>query len=1009
MAENNCWIRLYPENSDLSNISDLIIQQESKLLFEVRDAVLNDKEYTLSIDKGNNIIEKKVAINDCNKFEIVLENDIETQILSRTSKEPFKAELKKSSKIIAKGLFYRYRKKPKNLSQENWDTNYNPERHKNYKKNSENVGNTSRSSWCNKIEKNESKLTDISTELKINDQKNMCDNNEEFFDSFLLRFDCDTEKIDLEKKEKLKIYNRAVRILKQEFKVDKIAHFKLILEKKSKDKDNKNEIKECIRKLLKDGIKVKIDEKIEYYCYIGSSNSGRRESNFWAVEKKNFDKLNLKNFLNYFGDFCKFKQIQKLNKRYSLLYTTSKPFMKIKRTEYKIIEDVKENNFCFTDGIGIIRKKFCEEISKSLNLEYTSYVFQIRMGGFKGVLTAFSDEIFDLNCPKDLNDRDNVKILFRKSQEKFDSHDFELNIVSWAINVTPPANLNSEIIMVLDGIANGNEVRNYFIKLFEDHFSEMEKCFTDPKKALAKFANTDTLNEFTHKYKMILLACRKDLIQELDPKQYKIISDILIEQNLYKIITKRNINIQLEKSAYFIGVIDETGELEEDEVYVAFYNRLQNIEYLDGINVAICKMPCYSVTEIRKVRTKKVDKLSHLVNCVVFSKKGTRPLTNILSGGDLDGDLYFVTWNDHLTNFENSKKEFFYPEDKSEDSNKQKIDINKIDHLHKELINVFVDQVLDENSLGLWHYALVCLYDRNRKNMLDKKYLNCVTEINKCIDGIKSDEKNQFEIPPSWYIADKDIKNSSSNSLAEKIDELKTLLEKKKIKDIDQDSSLLAILITRAVEKFNVIEKKRHQNHNGEFLTKEEIIILEKHNLIFDSSSRQIDIKILNQIEQEYKSFTTKILKLNSNSETSNKNMEKFKGMLEKQLEKKVCSEKEITKALYCSEFRNFVLNISYFDQDISDKNLIKSVYSLDGIYFRSRVVGLYEEFKNDEHKYQIPWMFYDVLCYMKNFCNDKLSEKASNVLPNLIPFSLSAENTAIFSTNKLNNFNSIN
>ena len=38
----------------------------------------------------------------------------------------------------------------------------------------------------------------------------------------------------------------------------------------------------------------------------------------------------------------------------------------------------------------------------------------------------------------------------------------------------------------------------------------------------------------------------------------------------------------------------------------------------------------------------------HLVNVVVFPSVGERPLCNMMSGGDLDGDVYFVTWNASL-------------------------------------------------------------------------------------------------------------------------------------------------------------------------------------------------------------------------------------------------------------------------------------------------------------------------------------------------------------------------
>jgi hypothetical protein len=45
-----------------------------------------------------------------------------------------------------------------------------------------------------------------------------------------------------------------------------------------------------------------------------------------------------------------------------------------------------------------------------------------------------------------------------------------------------------------------------------------------------------------------------------------------------------------------------------------------------------------------------VDKpeFSHLSNVVVFSSQGERPVFQMMAGGDLDGDVYFVCWEAEL-------------------------------------------------------------------------------------------------------------------------------------------------------------------------------------------------------------------------------------------------------------------------------------------------------------------------------------------------------------------------
>ena len=71
--------------------------------------------------------------------------------------------------------------------------------------------------------------------------------------------------------------------------------------------------------------------------------------------------------------------------------------------------------------------------------------------------------------------------------------------------------------------------------------------------------------------------------------------------------------------------------------------------------VLITKNPCVHPGDVRKVDTltKEKDpdrfaKLSHLYNVIVFPSKGARPLQNMMSGGDLDGDVYMCIWDKEL-------------------------------------------------------------------------------------------------------------------------------------------------------------------------------------------------------------------------------------------------------------------------------------------------------------------------------------------------------------------------
>ena len=42
------------------------------------------------------------------------------------------------------------------------------------------------------------------------------------------------------------------------------------------------------------------------------------------------------------------------------------------------------------------------------------------------------------------------------------------------------------------------------------------------------------------------------------------------------------------------------------------------------------------------------ERFHYYQNVLVFSKHGARPIPQIIGGGDLDGDLYFVCWEKKL-------------------------------------------------------------------------------------------------------------------------------------------------------------------------------------------------------------------------------------------------------------------------------------------------------------------------------------------------------------------------
>lgn len=75
-------------------------------------------------------------------------------------------------------------------------------------------------------------------------------------------------------------------------------------------------------------------------------------------------------------------------------------------------------------------------------------------------------------------------------------------------------------------------------------------------------------------------------------------------------------------------------------------------EIIEG-EVLVTRNPCSHPGDIRMLRCVDNPELRYLFNVVVFSSKGERPQCNMMSGGDLDGDVYFVTWDKELISYIN--------------------------------------------------------------------------------------------------------------------------------------------------------------------------------------------------------------------------------------------------------------------------------------------------------------------------------------------------------------------
>ena len=96
--------------------------------------------------------------------------------------------------------------------------------------------------------------------------------------------------------------------------------------------------------------------------------------------------------------------------------------------------------------------------------------------------------------------------------------------------------------------------------------------------------------------------------------------------------------------------MDESGFLQEGEIYCCYTHNDEAPNLLTG-SVVITRSPALHPGDVQCVMAVNVpagNPLQALHNVVVFSSHGQRDLPSQLSGGDLDGDLYNVIYDNTL-------------------------------------------------------------------------------------------------------------------------------------------------------------------------------------------------------------------------------------------------------------------------------------------------------------------------------------------------------------------------
>jgi RNA-dependent RNA polymerase len=367
-----------------------------------------------------------------------------------------------------------------------------------------------------------------------------------------------------------------------------------------------------ILSVLRDGIVI----GAKRFQFLAFSASQLRSNSVWMFASN--EKIKAEDIREWMGCFNKIRSVSKCAARMGQLFSSSYQTFVVPEQDIEIIPDVEVTSdgfdYCFSDGIGKISLTFAMQVAQKCGLNQTPSAFQIRFGGYKGVVAV------DRNSFR--------KLSLRSSMLKFESENRMLNVTKWSDSM--PCYLNREIISLLSTLGVEDEV---FEAMQQEQLCLLRKMLTSREAALNVLESLNGSNSRNILVKMLLQGYEPNqepyLLMMLQAHYENLLSDL-----------KSRCRIFVPKGRILIGCMDETGILNYGQVYVrvtmtkaelqsldqSFFHKVDETTRVIVGKVVVTKNPCLHPGDIRVLEAIYDVELEEkgLVDCLVFPQKGER-------------------------------------------------------------------------------------------------------------------------------------------------------------------------------------------------------------------------------------------------------------------------------------------------------------------------------------------------------------------------------------------------
>lgn len=284
----------------------------------------------------------------------------------------------------------------------------------------------------------------------------------------------------------------------------------------------------------------------------------------------------------------------------------------------------------FSDGVGTISWEALYTMWDVLPRKKAApTAAQVRIQGSKGMLAVDPSLTGSVVC-------------IRPSMKKFESSDTaNLEICDTASRPIPLV-LNRQMVKILEDMGLDD---SWFFKMQDIELARIRQV-TASAYNVARFLKQQDVGESIHLHKLFRQTANMGCDYREDPFLCSVVEAVVLRELR---LLKHKARIPIRKGVTLYGIVDETGFLREDEVYVT-YDTMEGrfAPPPSAGTVLVTRSPALHPGDIQLAR-QTIPPPGHLLlehsNVIIFSRKGDRDLPSQLSGGDLDGDIYNVIWD----------------------------------------------------------------------------------------------------------------------------------------------------------------------------------------------------------------------------------------------------------------------------------------------------------------------------------------------------------------------------